>query len=440
MDIDFFSDHNRFLNNTVKDCISEGIKIRILSINNKIMRNRISNCSSHGILVQSSASYNTIERNEISNCIGSGIAVNTQSNNLTITQNRILNNGQNGIDFRSSNNNVMIENTIIQNMFNGIYFYRSNSSVIYLNSFIANSNNSLVLESIVNLFDNGSVGNMWSDYNGLDANLDYIGDTPYNINFSHVDRYPIFPLDSDSDNLYDFWEVYVYHTNAADPDTDDDYLIDGSEIMIGTDPLDSDTENDLLLDGYEVGNGTSPFIPDTDGDTFWDYWELLYGSNPLNSGEICFAILNTLPTVMNLTESKWFSIRIKMVFQIESFKFFFRVNSGQWLNTTPVLLEGTNKNATVFNTTWVVDMSHLVSRNSSLEYYFLIFDCLGHVYSLPTSTITLFYSPNHIDNEEPFRDLIILLIAASCIASIGILTIVTRKKRKKKRIHPNHAG
>jgi len=40
-------------------------------------------------------------------------------------------------------------------------------------------------------WDNGRIGNYWSDYNGTDNNHDGIGDTPYVVDVQNQDRYPL---------------------------------------------------------------------------------------------------------------------------------------------------------------------------------------------------------------------------------------------------------
>jgi hypothetical protein len=90
--------------------------------------------------------------------------------------------------------------------------------------------------------------------------------------------------DTDDDGLTDGEEVLVYFTDPLDPDTDDDDLTDGEEVnTYGTDPLDPDTDDDDCLDGFEVNViGTDPLDPDTDDDGLTDCLELDVGTDPLD--------------------------------------------------------------------------------------------------------------------------------------------------------------
>jgi nitrous oxidase accessory protein NosD len=68
------------------------------------------------------------------------------------------------------------------------------NNTFYNNAFINNSANIKFYSEYHtggNAWEFGGVGNYWSDYNGIDANGDCIGDTPYIINSENRDNHPL---------------------------------------------------------------------------------------------------------------------------------------------------------------------------------------------------------------------------------------------------------
>ncbi|GMQ78299.1 MAG: hypothetical protein BMS9Abin02_0800 [Anaerolineae bacterium] len=90
--------------------------------------------------------------------------------------------------------------------------------------------------------------------------------------------------DRDGDGLSDLQENVV-GTDPDNPDSDNDGLLDGEEVLTwATNPLSQDTDSDELSDGSEVLQyGTSPTNQDTDGDGLSDGLEIITGTNPLDS-------------------------------------------------------------------------------------------------------------------------------------------------------------
>ncbi|MCP4251714.1 MAG: LamG domain-containing protein, partial [bacterium] len=98
------------------------------------------------------------------------------------------------------------------------------------------------------------------------------------------DTDPLDP-DSDDDGLTDGDEVLTYGSDPNDSDTDDDGLDDATEVGLGTDPTEADTDNDLMPDGWEVGNGLDPLVDDAnddaDNDGHTNFEEYDAGTDPM---------------------------------------------------------------------------------------------------------------------------------------------------------------
>jgi putative cofactor-binding repeat protein/parallel beta-helix repeat protein len=141
---------------------------------------------------------NDIYQNNITD-MSVGISCNYGSNN-TIHANSIADCGA-GISLTYADNNRVFQNNI-QNCGTGISIYVSNSNRFYSNNFIGNEQQiferhdhflypGTYLQSINNMWDNGTTGNYWSTYNGTDSDGDGIGDESYNIYENYTDRYPL---------------------------------------------------------------------------------------------------------------------------------------------------------------------------------------------------------------------------------------------------------
>lgn len=65
-------------------------------------------------------------------------------------------------------------------------------------------------------------------------------------------------VDSDLDGLTDKGEMQIYGTNPGKPDTDGDGLLDGAEVMSGTDPLADDSGSSK---SKEIFSGITPDAP-----------------------------------------------------------------------------------------------------------------------------------------------------------------------------------
>jgi len=133
----------------------------------------------------------TIKNNVIKNNSEYGITA-RRAFNINIIGNTIENNNG-GILLQYVKNSTIKENTFEKNERYGIYINDSESidNEIYHNSFVNNTINAY--DGGLNFWDKSKEGNYWSDYKGIDRNLqDGIGDMPYDIpGGDNQDKYPL---------------------------------------------------------------------------------------------------------------------------------------------------------------------------------------------------------------------------------------------------------
>jgi parallel beta-helix repeat protein len=191
--------NNSVVRNNIEGAEFYGVNI-ISTSNNLIKNNNISNCGWHGILVWMFSCNNVVVENNVTKC-KLGIEVSYSSNNNTVSNNCFSMNQivgvaigyripESGPDWGGAADNRIIENNVTRNNL-GIESIYSKNNTIFHNNVEENNNSVAIIGSYLNIWDDGAIGNHWSDYNGTDANHDNIGDTPYVIDANNTDRYPL---------------------------------------------------------------------------------------------------------------------------------------------------------------------------------------------------------------------------------------------------------
>jgi len=224
--------------------------VSIQSNNNTIYGNRITNNSDGGVCIILGSANNVVHSNEIKNNGGVdvrfGDGVYIESSNNFIVGNTVTNNRRGGVVVVGSYNYILennvignswggpypgglgffsgisvtychhveiVGNNIANNKLHGLYIY-SNFDKIFHNNFV-NNTIQFIVESgggygYYNVWDDGypSGGNYWSDYSGTDlysgpyqneSSFDWIGDSPYIIDETNRDNYPLMdPYDSEA--------------------------------------------------------------------------------------------------------------------------------------------------------------------------------------------------------------------------------------------------
>ena len=159
--------------------------------------------NSRGILFQSTEN-STVAKNAVQQCIV-GIYVSSGSTYNNVTENILFRNGFDSGTSRTGSNiavtdygtryNRIIANNITESYYAGVSNSISDSNVFFHNNFVNNyvQARGFPSDPRPNSWDDGypSGGNYWSDYAGVDANQDDIGDSPYVVDISNIDHFPL---------------------------------------------------------------------------------------------------------------------------------------------------------------------------------------------------------------------------------------------------------
>ena len=179
--------------NTLSDNGEGGIVLAYSPADYQIINNRILDNGLNGIQMEYATNI-TVKENHIENNGKNGIRA-FESTDVVISQNNITENQVDGVYLQAgSNGNMIFLNNITSNTEYGINFdTNSEDNMVYYNNFINNGGQAANYPDHPNIWYSLSPigGNYWSDYDGQDNNQDGIGDTPYIIDESNQDNYPL---------------------------------------------------------------------------------------------------------------------------------------------------------------------------------------------------------------------------------------------------------
>lgn len=176
----------------------------------------------------------------------------------------------------NSSNSVISGNSIEKSR-SGIWLEYSSNNRFYRNDLI---DSEVHVFKSVKSWDEGSVGNYWSNYREVDSNNDGIGDTPYVIDAKNRDRYPlispsicfIIVLNSygvaSGSGRYEYGttvaqatEYFVSATSPYGSVTGLGWYARGSTATVSVTQVDTDFFTNIVFEGWKMDGGTASTSP-----------------------------------------------------------------------------------------------------------------------------------------------------------------------------------
>ncbi len=192
IEVEKTSHDNYIIENTAANNSNDGIEV-LASSNNTIAGN-IAKGNKDGICLEENSMNNLIRSNNAGGNHIDGLLLRDSINNLLV-ENEVARNSK-AIFLESSTENLIRDNNVSDNL-DGVHLnYYSSKNRIYHNNLVNSTNYNAYDESGANQWDNGTVGNHYSDYGSgkgcVDANGDGIYDSRYSIpGGSSIDKYPL---------------------------------------------------------------------------------------------------------------------------------------------------------------------------------------------------------------------------------------------------------